>query len=593
MTAHAPCPRLLSLLFAPLAIAGSAAVAPWVRALLALSAIAGANLRAAPHFTREDERAVKFGVHEIRFRNEGYTGNPFDIPIRVTFTPASGAGGAKTVDAFYDGETTWAARVYVSEPGRWRWSVDAPAGPGVTARAGEFRAGPSTLRGRLLPHTRNPRQWMTEDGRWFLNLNDTAYFLFSPADTMGRRIGFDDFATYVRHVQMQGITSLRAWLVFDRDGRWSDEMPEPWVGSYFTDGSGTQLCVGNFQRTDERMSWLLNHAPDVYLQLIMLPRGSRYGKDEEAWRTFSPEVKQRVLRHIVARYAAFPQVYWLAVNDAHYGKGFPHHNTLAREVGEYLKRHDPWQHPYSTGPARQLDAVFAHEPWCDYVHLERRIDLAARALPAYLPANKPILNGEDYYEQDHLRTDPDHMSYFQRRLFWAWLFSGGSANYGGRWNVLHPYRLTEGREYERPRRRPDEIVYTAGLHGLDSVPHLTRYFDATRLDLGDFEPDTARVGAPDKQTPEGEPKLMRRGMQEWLVYHPNAAADGKTANVAADRTAKIRLDLRGVSGALRIEWYRPADGLVLTQGTVDGGAQREFSAPWIGHDVVLRLSATK
>ena len=61
--------------------------------------------------------AIKFGVHEVLLTGDGSVANPFDTLVTVTFTPSSGANQARTVPAFYDGENTWRARVYVSEPG--------------------------------------------------------------------------------------------------------------------------------------------------------------------------------------------------------------------------------------------------------------------------------------------------------------------------------------------------------------------------------------------------------------------------------------------------------------------------------------------
>jgi len=52
--------------------------------------------------------------------------------------------------------------------------------------------------------------------------------------------------------------------------------------------------------------------------------------------------------------------------------------------------------------------------------------------------------GEDYYEQDHGHYDDPR--FFFRWLFWSWLFSGGSANYCGRWGTIDPYSLTADRD---------------------------------------------------------------------------------------------------------------------------------------------------
>ncbi len=85
----------------------------------------------------------------------------------------------------------------------------------LDGRRGGFTAEGSSLRGRLLTHSKNPRQWMTEDGRWFLNLNDTAYYLFSGADYRGEPITDADFAAYVSDAVARGITSFRATAGYD------------------------------------------------------------------------------------------------------------------------------------------------------------------------------------------------------------------------------------------------------------------------------------------------------------------------------------------------------------------------------------------
>jgi hypothetical protein len=69
---------------------------------------------AAQHFSSGSSSATKFGVHEIVLKGDRPTDNPFDIEATVKFLPPSGESNAKTVQAFYDGDTTWRARVYVA-----------------------------------------------------------------------------------------------------------------------------------------------------------------------------------------------------------------------------------------------------------------------------------------------------------------------------------------------------------------------------------------------------------------------------------------------------------------------------------------------
>lgn len=61
------------------------------------------------------------------------------------------------------------------------------------------------------------------------------------------------------------------------------------------------------------------------------------------------------------------------------------------------------------------------------------------------------------------------------------------------------------------------------------MPHIARYFNDRRIDLAIFQPDDARVADPDGRTGRLRPKRTRRGGEEFIIYHPNAASDGKTA----------------------------------------------------------------
>ena len=200
---------------------------------------------------------------------------------------------------------------------------------------------------------------------------------------------------------------------------------------------------------------------------------------------------------------------------------------------------------------------------------------------------KPVFLGEDLYEQDNPNRDPTEMRYFQRRLFWSWLFSGGSANYGGRWWPVHPYTQTGKRPTIKPL--PKGASYKEQLVGLDSVKFIRDYFTTRKIELSDLEPDHALVNDPDVKEATRAPKLMRRGYDEFLVYHPNAAADGKEARADATKTARMRLDLKDAVGTFQVEWFRVHDGMAQDAGTIQGGTERELVAPWKGQDVVLRL----
>jgi hypothetical protein len=555
----------------------------------------GAMAHAQPvqvNFTTGSQPAVKFGVHEITLEGNGSTPNPFDTIVTVRFTPPSGERNTKTVWAFYDGGNKWHARVYVSESGVWSWSSSCETDRALHGKSGTFRSVTSRLRGRLLPHPRNPHHWMTEDGRWFLNLNDTAYFWLSAFDATGKPVTNRDAHDYVRDVADRGITSLRAFLAagpagfFERNG----DLTSPWRDAYFADDAMNKLELRHLQTADRRLRWLLNEHPDIYIQVVLFPMGCHYAKDQVVWQTFSAEQKQRLMRYILARYAAYPQVFWLIVNDVHYGPDYPLNYAFAREVGEFFHKHDLWRHPLSTGHARTVPFAIADEDWVTYLHLEDKHDLGAALAAKYAAHRKPVFLGEDRYEQDHgPRLDPSNMAYWQRRLFWAWTLAGGSANYGGRWWSVHPYSQTGKRATFRPTK-PD-LAFTAALTGLDSVKPIRDYFEKRQIELSDFVPNDALVKDAAGATGVRAPKLMSRGQTEILIYHPHAAADQQHARPLETQTVALLVDLRKMPGRFSVEWYRAEDGLSKIGEPVKGGEWRELVAPWKGYDCVVRLLA--
>jgi hypothetical protein len=544
----------------------------------------GASLRGA-NFTFGDGPAVKFGVHEVALTATTPPVNPFDVVAMVRFVPPSGETNAKTAYAFFDGENTWRARVYANEAGEWTWTSACSTDQLLNSQNGKFVAIDSELRGRLISHPNNPRQLVTEDGKWFLNLSDTAYFLLCAHDGNGLPILEDDARRYVRDDVERGITALRCFLASHGEG--FSESTDQWREWYFAEQSHDRIRLDKLQTADGRLRMLLDDYPEVAVQLIVFPLEA-YNRDDRFWVALTAAQRERVLRNLVARFAAYPQLLWLVINDAHYGPGFPNNNAMAREVGAYLQKHDPWQHPRSTGHARRIPFYFGGEDWATYIHIEHAHDLGALEYARYQAFNKPVFLGEDRYEQDHgPKLDPMNMTYWQRRLFWAWLLSGGSANYGGRWWAVQPYSET-GTRTATFHKRPDH-TFREALTGLDSVRLIREYFEKRAIDLGDWTPDHALVVDGDGATGARAPRALRRGQDEFLIYHPNATADGQQAQVAAN-APRLVVDLSAATGTYAGEWFRAESGESrMADEHIHGGQRVTLTAPWPAADVVVRL----
>jgi hypothetical protein len=559
--------------------------------LLALGFAHGGEALAA-NFTSGSADAARFGTHEIALAGSGAAPNPFDVAVTVRFTPPSGPAGAVTVRAFHDGGSTWRARLYVSETGTWRWASTCGADPGLDRKSGSFTAVESPLRGMLRKHGTNPKAWMTEDGRWFANISDTGYRLFHGAAAPSWR-------EFVADSAARGVTCIRTaclggWggtpgAAVDDNNTWV--WNDPWAGGATPDHARYDLV--KFQNTDARLIWMLDNHPELYLQFILFSFKGYGGEGTgKHWASLPESVRAGTMQYMIARWSAFPNLFWLIVNDMHCDARFPRNQAFVREVGTFFASNDPWHHLISTGPNRRAGFPFTtaeDRKWCSYIFIEDANAVGADQVGQYRFDEIPlhIWMGEDYYEQDHGRyKDP---RFFFRWLFWSWLLSGGSANYCGRWGPIHPYSQTARRDL--PWVGIDgKTTYTGEpLVGLDSVRHIPAYLEERALDLGRFRPNDRRVEDPDGRRGKRRPKLMERGTDEFLVYHPNAAADGFSAEVDSTRTARLRIDLTDAPGVFRVEWYRALDGVAQDAGELDGGAPRELVAAWKGQDVVLRL----
>lgn len=190
-------------------------------------ALASGSAACAANFTSATKTAAHFGVHEFVLTGDGSVANPFDTIATVTLVPPSGWEHARTVQAFYDGGNTWRARVYTHEVGNWSWASTSAGDRVLDRQTGTFACADSTLRGRLLPHAKNRRQSATKDGRWFLNLSDTAYFLLCAHDGNGEPISDAQAMQYFRDHVSHGITSVRCFLA-SRQGGFS-ESSEQWI----------------------------------------------------------------------------------------------------------------------------------------------------------------------------------------------------------------------------------------------------------------------------------------------------------------------------------------------------------------------------
>jgi len=575
--------------------------------------------------------AVRFGVHEIRLTTgDGSVANPHDTDFRVTFTPPSGV--PLTVDGFYDGGTDWAARVYVTETGIWTWSTSSSDDPGLDNHTGSFSAVASTLRGKLRKHPQNNQRWATEDGRFFLAIGDTPYLLFNDecSTHFNPSCSEDLFHRYIQQIVTKGVSLLRVgygggYSGWNPDQRASDgRYPRAnWIHDGW-DYSGFDMS--QLQKSDQRLAWLLDNYPDIYIDLHLLPKINDTG---DAWfQELTEAQRNRTLKVLLARLAAFPNVMFLIERDFRHTYSPLDKLTqngpnleMCRSVGTYLAQHDPWDTLRGCNEKsreyNQLTLPSDFDTWASYLEVQHWGYPHATAVDwyydnvAYLPAH--VFLGEDVYEYPWSGT-PLNPAYYYRRLLWSALLSGGSGTYGALYKSLIPYDESGTTDYWAQGGLADP--YRLQLTGLDEAIHVREFFEQRDIDLAAFRPDDGLARLQDSVAPGGNDgpgrvQAAHDGNSRYIFYHPNAA-DGEqespditletgdlvesryNGSLRFGRTPGIIADLRaGVGRSYEVEWFHPVTGQSFPAGSVSGGSPVSLTAPaaFSGSDAVLYLRA--
>jgi hypothetical protein len=348
------------------------------------------------------------------------------------------------------------------------------------------------------------------------------------------------------------------------------------------------------------------------------------------------------LQNIIARWAAFPNVFWSVSNDLgdtltpdpwHGNNVYPNNVALANEIGCYWMGgsgctpqtgNDPWRtsRPMSMGHLRFLVDSSIDKPWHTYITSYTNADISAQEMDGtmYLPlawnrsyavTPKPVYNTEDMYEAEDAGTGQTnhkvvkYANYFFRKLFWSYLLSGGGATYGSdtTWSMEHEY---DGGTYYIP---PPLQVITS-LVGLDSIGAIDPILHQARIDLARFIPsdDLILQAISPPAWAEVERAQVASHLQEILAYIPSTdPSDVNTSTVgpidrrmareitSATRIITVDMDDYG-NPSYRVTWYEPATGAVLNTGTIPGnpgtGSYRPtLTPPPNAGDVVLHISS--
>lgn len=267
------------------------------------------------------------------------------VELRAEFRSPKG-GRTKVMPAFWDGGRRFVVRFSPDFEGRWDFRLISNI-PGLDRRTGSFQA----------TAARTPGFIEVFNTRYFrYPLTNTPHFWLGDSLLELASLPWETFRAIADRRAEQGFTHVRA-LVLGLPGSAEQGFAGP-----------AEPRVDRFRELDRRVAYL--HGLGIVTDLVLAPSG------DDLERLF-PRRRQRdaFVRYVCARYSAY-SVTWQALLA---WEGHESGGALPAEIGAALARHDPYDHPRSSGAGVTAAPLLEKGGWLDYV-VQNHVDPALASI---------------------------------------------------------------------------------------------------------------------------------------------------------------------------------------------------------------------
>jgi hypothetical protein len=410
----------------------------------------------------------------------------------------------------------------------------------------------------------NKRFLVTEDGKPFFWLGDTAWELF-------HRLNREEAERYLQDRAAKGFTVVQAVVLAELDGLTE---PNPYGHIPLDGGDPTKPKEAYFEHVD----WIVNKANALGLRIGMLPTwGDKWNKK---WGTereiFSPRSAAVYGGFLGNRYKD-KAVIWIVGGDRPIENDT--HREIIRSMATGLRKGDGGAHLITFHPnGGQGSAQWFHnETWLDFnmrqnghaIDFDGRYD-ATRIDYDRINPIKPVLDGEPVYEDHPISFNAKKFGHttgadVRRPLYWN-LFSGALGHTYGHHSIWQMY----GKD-----RKPINAPLTAWTDALSapgaSQMQYARWLLESRPFLSRI-PDDSIVVISDVPT-----SVPGAGTRRFVATRD---VSGTYAMVYAPigRAFSVRMDcIRGAS--VKAWWFNPRDGKTTLVGDYSNVGARRFVPP--------------
>jgi hypothetical protein len=372
-----------------------------MRTILALACLA----MAVPALTAK-ETVERWGVYEIALPGPS-GGNPFlDVRLGAHFHFRN---RVVDVDGFYDGDGAYRIRFMPDEPGNWTYTTSSNA-PALDGKSGAFTATPPSPANHGPVRVRYTTHFGYEDGSPYTPIGTTCYAWTHQGDRLEeqtletlRTAPFNKMRMCVFPKSYQYNTNEPVYYPFARDARGTNDL--------------AHFNPKFFQHLERRVRDL--QALGIEADLILFHPYDRWG-----FAAMPPDVNDRYLRYLVARLAAYRNVWWSLANEYDLVKT----KTMADwdRFFRIVQESDPYQHLRSI---HHSVTMYDHsKPWVTHVSIQGSDLEKAREYVAQY--RKPVIYDECKYEGNIPKRWGNISAQELVRRFWLGTVSGAYVGHG-------------------------------------------------------------------------------------------------------------------------------------------------------------------
>jgi hypothetical protein len=361
---------------------------------------------------RADERVEQWGIFEVALHGPS-AGNPFtEVDLSARF---SRGDEAVVVPGYYDGDGLYRIRFMPERRGAWRYETKSNRAE-LDGQAGRFDVVEPPAGNHGPVRVRNVFHFAYADGTPYAPVGTTCYAWTHQGDTLEEQT----LATLSR----SPFNKLRM-CVFPKHYAYNQNEPEfyPFAGTPPRDWDSTRPDPAFFRHLERRIGELRDLGIEADLILFHPYDGGHWGFDR-----MEPAADDRYLRYLIARLAAYRNVWWSLANEFDFmkEKTDPDWDRFFRIVRES----DPYGHLRSIHNGTRL---YNHtQPWVTHASIQNGSAVAdfGRAGLYRDVYRKPIVLDEVKYEGDIPQRWGDLSAEEMVHRFWQGTVAGTYVGHG-------------------------------------------------------------------------------------------------------------------------------------------------------------------